>query len=411
VNGYAIDNETFRDVLEVIAYIIWACAGLYVVAIVCLQSRIRLAIALNKAAAQFIYTHRTIVFVPVVQVFCGILWCLLWAFLAAFLLSQVPDTYVPKDYFETWAAANSKCTDQWPTGGVWKYAGDLTKTDDPCSGSFGVAPDTPKCWRCFPPRYAFDYRVWFAFFTFLWNNAFIIAVGQCIIAGAVGVWFFTPHNDKGSNGPIRASLYNTFVYHTGSLAFGAFILAVVQFIRYFMKYLEKQAEAQQNRVMVIILKILGSCIWCFEQCVKFLNKNAYIQVALVGTNFCTSAKNAFQLIIRNIVRFGVVCALSGIVHRIGFVFILVGTATIGYYIQITLHPDVVPVVPLLLYIGVGYLVSKLYMNVFGLAVDTCLQCLIATEEMKVNGDEFVPRLLQSFIDGEATKNPTGIVPG
>ena len=32
------------------------------------------------------------------------------------------------------------------------------------------------------------------------------------------------------------------------------------------------------------------------------------------------------------------------------------------------------------YVAVGYLVSQLYMNVFGLAVDTILQCFIISED-------------------------------
>ena len=39
-------------------------------------------------------------------------------------------------------------------------------------------------------------------------------------------------------------------------------------------------------------------------------RNAYIQIALMGTNFCTSAKKAFFLILRNAFRFGVVAVLG-----------------------------------------------------------------------------------------------------
>jgi hypothetical protein len=55
-----------------------------------------------------------------------------------------------------------------------------------------------------------------------------------------------------------------------------------------------------------------------------------------------------------------------------------------------------PVVPLIIYGFVGYLVGSLFMNVFGLAVDTSLQCVIATEEMKCDGD-FVPEPLRNII--------------
>lgn len=34
----------------------------------------------------------------------------------------------------------------------------------------------------------------------------------------------------------------------------------------------KQAKQAKNKVLVMVLKICGCIIWCFEQCVKFLNK-------------------------------------------------------------------------------------------------------------------------------------------
>merc|ERR1719188_2460721 len=101
-----------------------------------------------------------------------------------------------------------------------------------------------------------------------------------MIAAAVGIWFFTPKKDRGRKSPVPKGVWMVLRYHLGSLVFGAFIIAVIQFIRYIMKYMEKQANAQKNYVLSLIFKVVGCCIWCFEKCVKFLNKNAYIQIAL-----------------------------------------------------------------------------------------------------------------------------------
>jgi len=343
--------------------------------------------------------------VPLVQIVIGVAWFFIWALCASFLLSQVPTSYTPTGAFESYAIAYGtadtpgKCTDKPTAGFPWKYEGNLLSTNDPCSGNLGDTTDiTPRCWKCAPPRYAFDVGFGVSLFSYLWNAAFLIAVGQCTIAGAVGVWFFAMHTEKTKTKAVRTGLYNCLRFHTGSLALGSFILALVQFIRYFCKYLEKQAKAQKNKVMVIVFKILQYCLWCIEKCIKFLNKNAYIQIALLGTNFCTSAKNAFQLILRNFARFGVVATLGGILHFLGIVFITAASAGLGYFILQALHPEVTPVVPLLAYIAMGYMVANLYMNVFGLAVDSVLQCFIATEEMgDANTEDFVPKPLLSFL--------------
>merc|ERR1719436_818154 len=147
----------------------------------------------------------------------------------------------------------------------------------------------------------------------------------------------------------------------------------------------------------MILCCIQWCLWCFEKCVQFLNKNAYIQIALLGTNFCTSAKNAFFLILRNAGRFGTMMILGNIIRFIGMSFIVVASTLSGYFILELMHPRAPPTFPVLIYFSVAYVVAKLYMNVFGLAVDTALQCFIIVEEHKIDA-EFVPKLLRKFVD-------------
>lgn len=391
--GYAVNTDWLRDVLKVCAYILWALGGIYLILICIFADRIRLAIAVNKVAATFVAHTPRILLVPVIQSLVGVLWIGMWAFSASFLLSQVPAEYTPTrsyaSYSEAYGTTDTpgKCNDKWPAGTVWK-------NEDNCPVD---ALGNAQCWNCAPPRYILDARFAASFFVFLWNNALNVAIGQCIIAGAVGVWFFTPNAEKGNRRAIATSVYNVFRYHLGSLAFGSFIIAVIQFIRYCMKYLEKQAKQQKNRVMVMVFKAIQCCLWCFEKCMKFLNKNAYIQVALMGTNFCTSAKKAFFLILRNMVRFGTVALLGSMIHMIGFLFIVVASVSLGYLFLTALHPDVGPAVCMVVYAFTAYLIAKLFMNIFGLAVDSTLQCFLACEEMELGGD-FVPASMSRWLD-------------
>ncbi|CAK9114351.1 unnamed protein product [Durusdinium trenchii] len=162
--------------------------------------------------------------------------------------------------------------------------------------------------------------------------------------------------------------------------------------------------------MVIVLRILECCLWVLEKFIKFLNKNAYIQVALMGTNFCTSAKNAFQLILRNMVRFGVVAILGTVIHYIGWTVITVGTAAVGYVIFQAFHPDADILMPMFTYVATGYMVAHLFMNVFGLGVDTSLQCFIAAEEMGV-AQEYVPSELKSLVEQNPGKKKWALFGG
>lgn len=391
--GYNVSSEEVRTALKVLAVIIWVLGGLFLLLVICKCGALRDAIAVNKTGALFMMDTPLIWLVPCVQVLISFVWLLIWIPLAGFLLSQVPDGYSPTTSFATWGEAAGtadtpgKCTDVWPTGFAWKNEASASCTDD------------GKCWQCAPPRYVIDVRVAYAVFMLLWNNAFFIACGQCIVAGSVCVWFFTPNKDKGTKPCIRQAIKNTLFYHLGSLAFGSFILAVVQFLQLVCYYLEKQATAQRNMVMQMIARAIGCCLWCLEKSVKFLNRQAYIQVALMGTNFCTSAWNAFNLVLRNAVTFMFVTTLTNVIYVIGWVMVTAASGVLGFFILRGLYPDVNPVFPVLIYVAIGYIVGKLLMNIFTLAVDTSLQCLIAAREMEVAGlEEVVPAPLKSRIN-------------
>merc|ERR1711957_5748 len=264
------------------------------------------------------------------------------------------------------------------------------------------------CWYCGAPRYMMDTTFAFSFFMYLWIAAFIIACTQCIIAGAVGSWFFTPRGQKLTKPVFAVVIKNTLLWHLGSMAFGSFILAVVQFIKWMLRWAEKQLEAQGNKAMACVLKILRCLVTCFEKCVKFLNKNAYIQIAIKGKNFCRSAKNAFQLIWRNAARFFVVCSLSYIVHFIGWLTIMGGTTVTGWYILAAMKPDANVWAPMAVFITLSIVIAKVFMAVFGLAVATTLQCFIMAEEIGPEEvEKFVPSDLVKYINAASATKSSG----
>ncbi|CAN0389685.1 unnamed protein product, partial [Discosporangium mesarthrocarpum] len=79
-----------------------------------------------------------------------------------------------------------------------------------------------------------------------------------------------------------------------------------------------------------VLCCVQCCLWCLEKCMKFLNKNAYIQTAIFGYSFCKAAKKAFFLIARNIVRVGAVSLVSEIVIILGMVVVPL-VSTFAFY--------------------------------------------------------------------------------
>ena len=49
-------------------------------------------------------------------------------------------------------------------------------------------------------------------------------------------------------------------------------------IRTVLTYIQKRLETSHNRVARAILCCMQCFFWCLEKCVKFINKNAYVQV-------------------------------------------------------------------------------------------------------------------------------------
>jgi hypothetical protein len=59
---------------------------------------------------------------------------------------------------------------------------------------------------------------------------------------------------------------------------------------------------RRNPLVKIIFCLVQCCLCCIEGCLKFMNRQAYIQIALTGESFCASARRAFSLLFRNAAR-------------------------------------------------------------------------------------------------------------
>lgn len=74
----------------------------------------------------------------------------------------------------------------------------------------------------------------FYYFVFatLWTNAFLNAITIFVIASSCCMWYYSHGPGQDLDFPIARSYKMVFRYHWGSLAFGSFILAVVQFLQF-----------------------------------------------------------------------------------------------------------------------------------------------------------------------------------
>jgi hypothetical protein len=83
------------------------------------------------------------------------------------------------------------------------------------------------------------YLLLFQIFQGIWVNELIHAICEFILASACAIWYFTLNTGQDTTRPILRSFSRAFLYHLGSLAFGALLLTFVQIVRLALEYLHK----------------------------------------------------------------------------------------------------------------------------------------------------------------------------
>nr|XP_020023318.1 choline transporter-like protein 2 isoform X6 [Castor canadensis] len=222
-------------------------------------------------------------------------------------------------------------------------------------------------------------------FMFFWLANFVLALGQVTLAGAFASYYWALRKpDDLPAFPLFSAFGRALRYHTGSLAFGALILAIVQIIRVMLEYLDQRLKAAENKFAKFLMTCLKCCFWCLEKFIKFLNRNAYIMIAIYGTNFCTSARNAFFLLMRNIIRVAVLDKVTDFLFLLGKLLIVGSVGILAFFFfthRIRIVQDTAPPlnyywVPILTVIIGSYLIAHGFFSVYGMCVDTLFLCFL-----------------------------------
>lgn len=119
-----------------------------------------------------------------------------------------------------------------------------------------------------------NYLLIYHLFGLLWTSQFIQAVTYTTIAGAFCEYYWTLDKRQVPALPVLRSYWRTLRYHFGSMAFGSLIIAIVQFMRIALEYIDQKMKStkQGNKIVKLTMLCLKCCLWCFEKCMKFLNK-------------------------------------------------------------------------------------------------------------------------------------------
>lgn len=324
------------------AVVCWVLAALGVLGICCLCSSIRTAAAVIEVSVEVIWEMPALLVMPVLKaILNGVMAAfLVYGFLMLF-------TCAPIETYGDGLSRNFK-----PTG-----------------------------WLLF--------EIFFYLLIAYWLMAFLKALYEFVVAFAVADYYFTPYDMHGEKDVGHFYVCHGYqlglITHAGSLAFGSFIIAFICLIQKTLEFIDKEQKAASgggNAILSCILCCCLCCVSCFKEIIEFINKNAYIDMAVTSNGFCAAARNAMAMIAQ---LGGTMAILNGATYA----FTFFGTALIGvavgfltnfvvrqgsfvdqessYYVA---DPDMVTLIAII----IGVVVALVFMDLFDMASDTLLYC-------------------------------------
>uniref|UniRef100_A0A8C7R7M0 Choline transporter-like protein n=1 Tax=Oncorhynchus mykiss TaxID=8022 RepID=A0A8C7R7M0_ONCMY len=360
-------------VIAVVGYVISLSVieAVIIIILIFLRRRVRIAIALLKEGSRAIGYIMSTLFYPIITFVLLAICIAYWAVTAVFLASSGDAVYKVMSTPDKCVYANLTCDPETFS---------QTNVTKVCPGS--------QCTFAFYGGESLYHRYIFVLqlcnlLVFLWLVNFTNALGQCTLAGAFASYYWALRKPQDiPSCPLFSSFSRAVRYHTGSLAFGSLILAVVQMFRIVLEYLDHKLKGAHNAFARFLICCLKCCFWCLEHFIKFMNRNAYIMIAIYGKNFCTSAKDAFFLLMRNVVRVAVLDKVTDFLLFLGKVLISGSVGVLAFFFftrKIPVIQEEVPSlnyywVPLLTVIFGSYLIAHGFFNVYAMCVDTLFLC-------------------------------------
>lgn len=359
---------------KVLAVICWFFAFVLLVVALACRRQLQLAIAICETTSSFLAKNMGMILLPPLIALGEIIWAVYWFIGLASILS---------------------------TAKV-KPANDLTEEVN---------------------RYEIDTNILcalvFHLFMGLWIYFFCEGLAAVTTSMTVTDWYFSTLSGtakKSTQFPFFRNLLKAKMYHTGSIAFGAFILPVVVILRLIINlllYVGGIFGGDDNRCLRCCFRCINSSVACMTSCIQHVTTNAFIMIGIRSRGFCSSAWSVFNLMARNPLRF---FAFTGVMWTVDVAcrFVLIG-ATLGFG-ALLLDKQVAPGLskevrspwPALLAIAfVGYFIAGLFAGAYTTSGASLFFNFVIDEEVsKHSGRDvsaYAPKALRNLMDEEAEK--------
>lgn len=373
-------SDSDANLRKGIGYGAFALTAIFFLFIVFARKRIQIAIQVIKSAGRSMKDMPCMVIFPLGPMLVLVSFFIAWIFACIYIFSAGKRKYIdtPDQFIGNFFVAEDEET--------------------PVPDTFPVTDYDHTIQNAFAPH----------FFLLLWVVQICIYFTFATVAGSVADWYFTKRDENGnkirgnnsefelSTRPVFSSCMRTFRYHLGTIFYAAFIIAVIQFIRWCVRYMERLMNSsgkEPNKLQKLLFKLVDCFLWCLECCLDKISKNALIWMAIYGDAFCPSVCGSFALIWANIMRLAVISLFSAMVTLLGKVMIPLMTVGFCGLILMNVEPFATdissPIAPLVVILILALAVAILFLTVYDTAIDTIFLCFLIDEKHNKSSGEML----------------------
>lgn len=259
------------------------------------------------------------------------------------------------------------------------------------------------------------------FFGILWIMAWWNYSAKFVVMAAATTYYFNSGGDEAAakalqekglqnpeTGDGQAELLYSFklahIYHTGSIAAGAFIIALIEFIKFLFLYLAKKAEKASggSKVIKAVVYVAECILSCIEKICDYVNQSAFAYIAITGDGFCEGAWKGFLLNVKHMLEFTFANYIAKIFILLGkvalvvvncFTLVFIMKAATGVADQ--MHSIWGPVAVTGL---ISWIAASLFLGIFENAVLALMTCLAVDMDQHDGTPEYGPATFHDKIE-------------
>jgi choline transporter-like protein 2/4/5 len=390
--NYVDPSEENQEVLGYCAHFSAVLAVLLLIFTLIMLKRVAIAVAVIKVATQAITAAPSVVFFPIAPVLLAFGFGAYWLAAAVYIYSSGENVLRSCDLSDASLAPKKYCAS--PNDPLNCHCGYETEMDE-----------------------NMQYMLMYHLFGLLWTTQFLQAITYLTLASVFATFYFGGGSYGNSlsgwlNTPALQSFRKMTWFHSGSAAFGSFLVALLQFIRIVVAYMVHQMKkaGKDNIVVKYAACVIQYCLWYLQKIIEWINRNTYIMIAIEGKSFCWSAWEALSLIFNNILTVGAVNIIGDMLLFLGKFSV---AAVAGLLAFLMLDSDTYttgdskvssPLLVVIFCVVFGFIIASLFMSVVEMAIDTTL--LAFCKDCKIHGGKpkFAPPLLESVLGKAKDKN-------